>query len=89
MRALLVTAWLAAMLVAAACSAANRCSCGQSYDRDAFGNPIAVGADHDVTAHCYCRCGEGADERMDPAETCESYEGPCERDGVIARFTCD
>lgn len=88
MRALLIAGFLA-MSIVAACAASNRCSCGQSYDRDPFGNPIAVGADHDVSAHCYCRCGDGAEERMDPAESCASYEGPCERDGVIAQLSCE
>jgi hypothetical protein len=68
------------------------CPCGQSFDRDPFGSDdgFFIGAEHDESVHCFCRCGDGPRERLAPSMTCEAYEGPCEaRNGEIARYVCE
>ncbi len=89
---LLVALFLGLSIGAAACAASQGCSCGQAYDRDPSDPETAffVSADHDESAHCYCRCGNGPEERFPPSLTCEGYEGACERsDGSIAQLACD
>jgi hypothetical protein len=79
--------------VLAACSLAGPgCPCGQSYDSDPNdpGAMFRVGADHDESAHCFCRCGTDTIERLPPSATCEAYEDTCQtRAGTIARYTCE
>lgn len=85
-----LTAFLIALPIA--CVMSQTCPCGETFDRDPL-DPEAdffVGTDHEVSDHCFCRCGDGPEVRMPPSETCAGYEGPCERpDGAIDRLTCD
>jgi hypothetical protein len=87
----LLVAMIAAVI--AACSLAGPgCPCGQSYDRDPNGSGEAfyVSADHDESAHCFCRCGSDSVERMPPSASCDGYEDACQtRAGTIARYTCE
>jgi hypothetical protein len=81
---------LAGVLVS--CLAAGLpCPCGQSYDRDPSGSEdFFIEIDHDESAHCFCRCGDGPRERLAPASTCDIYEGPCRAtDGTLAMSACE
>lgn len=76
----------------AACAASRTCPCGQSFDRDPLDpeSDFSVGADHDASAHCYCRCGDGPEERFPPSQTCSGFEGSCELpNGTPAQRTCN
>lgn len=89
---LLVIVALLLGLLLAACAAARGCSCGQEYDRDPFDPEAAfyVSADHDVSDHCYCRCGSDPVQRFPPSLTCEGFEGACESsDGMLGQLACD
>jgi hypothetical protein len=89
-RAYLMIAALGA--VSACLMAGTPCPCGQSFDRDPFGSGegFYVGPEHDASAHCYCRCGDGPRERLAPSETCEAYEGSCiSRSGQTERYVCE
>jgi hypothetical protein len=88
--------WLAAVAVISAwrgsCLSTGSCPCGQTFDHDPFGSDegFYVGAEHDESVHCFCRCGDGPPDRLPPSATCEAYEGPCEdRNGEPAEYTCD
>jgi hypothetical protein len=82
---------LAGALASCLMSAA-RCPCGQSYDGDPF-NPNAntkIGADHEESVHCFCRCADDPKERLPPSDACDAYEGPCQTSaGAIARYVCE
>ncbi|MDQ3370006.1 MAG: hypothetical protein M3680_31695 [Myxococcota bacterium] len=90
----LARAALTALLLAIpiACVMSNTCPCGEEFDRDPL-DPEAdffVGTNHEVTDHCFCRCGDGPEERLPPSQTCSGYEGPCEgSDGAIELLTCN
>lgn len=84
--ALVAAVWGASCLMSDA-----RCPCGQEYDQDPFGaGRLDIGADHDESVHCFCRCGDGPTERLDPAADCDDYEGTCrDRAGQPADYVCD
>lgn len=68
------------------------CPCGQIYEQDPFdpASDFFVGADHVESDHCFCRCGDGPEERMPPSATCDGYEGACRtRAGELAQLTCE
>jgi hypothetical protein len=94
MRVICATIVVLGLAVAyAACVAAGPgCSCGQSYESDPFGSVdgFFIAADHDESAHCFCRCGSDRVERMPPSATCEAYEGACTTQaGEILRYACE
>jgi len=74
-----------------ACVMSQTCPCGEQFNRDPL-DPDAdffLGANHELGDHCFCRCGDGPEQRMPPSLTCEGYEGPCERsDGVVEQLEC-
>jgi hypothetical protein len=86
-----IIGFLGMMSVVSCLMSEARCPCGQAYDKDPFSSDASfqIGSDHAESVHCFCRCGDGQRERLDPSATCESYEGPCERGGVIARYVCE
>jgi len=89
--------WTLAIVVSAlamfvSCLAAGSgCPCGESFDRDPFGgDSLDIGADHEESVHCFCRCGTGPRERLPPSATCEEYEGPCQTDhGEVTAYVCE
>jgi hypothetical protein len=83
--ALAVTAGLVA------CAASQTCPCGEQFDRDPFDDSadFFIGADHALSDHCFCQCGDDPEQRMPPSRTCSAYEGPCERlDRTVAQLAC-
>ncbi len=84
--AIIAITWVAACMISEA-----RCPCGEEFDQDPFGaGSLDIGADHDESVHCFCRCGDGPRERLAPAYRCEDYEGPCRNGaGQAGEYVCE